>query len=130
MPIGNLPRSTREIQAAARQFDLAPYRENFEELKLLKLRMETAKKEYELYRDRLKARVGDADELVLDGQVVATHAISGAFNKAKFAKEQAHLFEQYLVEVPTMVFDEERFAEVHPHLYEGDDYRARSLRFK
>lgn len=130
MPIGNLPRSTREIQAAARQFDLAPYRENFEELKLLKLRMETAKKEYELYRDRLKARVGDADELILDGQVVATHAISGAFNKAKFAKEQAHLFEQYLVEVPTLVFDEERFAKVHPHLYEGDDYRARSLRFK
>lgn len=130
MSMNNLPRSNREIQAAARQFDLTPFRENFEELKLLKLEMETAKKKYELYRDRLKARVGDADELVLDGQVVATHAISGAFNKAKFAKEQPHLFEQYLVEVPTLVFDEERFAETHPQLHLGDDYRARSLRFK
>lgn len=125
-----LPRSPQEIQAAAKQYDLTPYAENFDELKDLKLAYEFAKKKYELYRDRLKARVGDADELVINGQVVATHAINGAFNQSRFAKEQPHIYEEFLVDVTVKVFDEDAFAATHPALHAGDAYRARSLRFK
>lgn len=130
MTINDLPRSPQEIQAQAKQFDLGPFRDHFYELQNLKIEMETAKKRYELYRDRLKARIDNADELVLDGIVVATHAVSGAFNKAKLQREQPHLYEPYLVTQPTQVFDEERFAADHPNLYSGDAFRARSLRFK
>lgn len=125
-----LPRSPQEIQAAAKQYDLTPYRENYEELRVLKLEYEIAKKKYELFRDRLKARVGDADELTIDGQVVATHAINGAFNESRFAKEQPHIFQEFLVDRVVQVFDAEAFAATHPALYTGDAYRSRSLRFK
>lgn len=125
-----LPRSRQEIQAAAKQYDLGPYRENFDELKLLKLEADIAARKYELFRNRLKDRVGDADELVIDGQVVATHAISGAFNQSRFAKEQSHIFQEFLVDRVVQVFDEEAFAATHPALHAGDAYRARSLRFK
>lgn len=130
MTLDSLPRSPQEIQAACKQFDLGPFREHFDELRLLKLEADTAAKRYELYRNRLKARIGQADELILDGQLVATHAISGAFNKSRFEKEQPAIFEDYLVIREVQVFDEERFAKDHPHLYESDAYRARSLRFK
>lgn len=130
MPLNDLPRSSKEILDEKDVFDLTPYRQNFEEAQVFKLEFETAKKKWELYRDRLKAKAGKASQLVIDGIVVATHAISGPFNVSRFAKEQPHLYEQYLVEVTTLVFDEEAFAKVHPSLYEGDDYRARSLRFK
>jgi hypothetical protein len=130
MAINDLPRSAQEIQAEKVQFDLGPFRDNFYEAQNLKIEFESAKKKWELYRDRLKARAGSATELVLDGVVVATHAISGAFNVAKLRKEQPHIHDQYLVDVTVKVFDEEAFAKDHPHLYNGDEFRARALRFK
>lgn len=130
MPVGDLPRTTQEMLNDKDVFDLTPFRENFQEAQVLKIEFESAKKKWELYRDRLKARAGKASQLVLDGIVVATHAISGPFNKARFAKEQPHIYEQYLVEVTVLMFDEEAFAKDHPALYEGDEYRSRSLRFK
>lgn len=130
MPIGDLPRAPQELLNDKDVFDLGPFRDNFFEAQELKLNFEQAKARWELYKNRLKARAGKASQLVLDGVVVATNAISGPFNTSKFAKEQPHIYEQYLVEVTTKVFDEERFAKDHPVLYTGDDYRARSLRFK
>lgn len=130
MPIGDLPRTTQEALDERDQFDLAPFRDNFYEAQRLKIEFEASKKKWELYRDRLKARAGRASQLVLDGIVVATHAISGPFNQSRFAREQPHIYDQYLVEVTTKVFDEEAFAKDHPALYESDEYRARSLRFK
>lgn len=130
MPIGDLPKAPKELLDAKDTFDLGPFRENFEEAKELKLNYEHSKARWELFKNRLKARAGKASQLVLDGVVVATHAISGPFNTSKFAKEQPHIYEQYLVEVTHLVFDEEKFAADHPVLYAGDEYRARSLRFK
>lgn len=126
----NLPRTSAEIQEAAVTFDLSPYREEFYSFQEDKVKYEHAKKLWEIRRDRFKNMAGKANQFVLDNIVVATHAISGAFNKAKFAKEQPHLYDKYLVKVEMEVFDEEAFAKDHPTLYHGDEYRARALRFK
>lgn len=128
--MSNLPRTAREIQEEAVTFDLAPYREEFYSFQEDKVKYEAAKKLWEMRRDRFKAMAGRANQFVLDGLVVATHAISGAFNKSKLEREQPHLYEKYLVKVEMEVFDEEAFAKDHPTLYHGDEYRARALRFK
>lgn len=130
MTTPELPRSPREIQEQNRQFDLNPFRERFYQIQNEKAEYEQAKARWERSRNRLKASVGQADELVLDGVVVATHAISGGFNSAKLRDEQPDIYQDYLVEVTTQVFDEDRFAKDHPGLYASDVYRARALRFK
>lgn len=130
MTASSLPRTAAEIREELVTFDLAPYREEFYSFQEDKVKYESVKRLWEMRRDRFKAMAGRANQFVLDGVVVATHAISGAFNKAKFAKEQPHIYEQFLVKVEVEVFDEEAFAAAHPNLYHGDEYRARSLRFK
>lgn len=125
-----LPRSPQEIQAAATQFDLTPFADNFEELKVLKLEADIAKKRYELFRDRLKARTGNADELLINGQLVATNAVNGAFQTSRFIKEQPHIAESYMAPVTRLEFDYESFAQEHPGLATSDAYRARTLRIK
>lgn len=126
----DLPRTPQEIQNQVTQFDLKPFEAQFEEARKLKLEFEQAKARWDLYKNRLKLRADRADELVLDGVVVATNAISGAFNVAKLRDTQPHLYEQYLVKREVEVFDEEKFAEDNPQLYKGDAFRSRSLRFK
>lgn len=126
----SLPRSPQEIQATAKQFDLTSYADHFAELKLLKGKADIANKEYELYRDRLKARTGDADELLINGVLVATNAVNGAFQASRFIKEQPHIAEEFMVEQTVQVFDYEAFAKIHPGLAVGDAYRARTLRLK
>jgi hypothetical protein len=111
-------------------FDLTPFRQEFYEFQNDKLAYEMAKKKWELRRDRFKKMAGNANRFILDGIVVATHAISGAFNKAKLAKELPHIYEEFLVEQTVQVFDEAAFAEKYPMLYNSDDFRARALRFK
>jgi len=128
--MSNLPRTSKEIQEAAISFDLTAYKQEFYSFQEDKVRYEAAKKLFEIRRDRFKAMAGNADQFVIDGVVVATHAISGPFNVSRFAKEQPHLYEQFLVPVTQMVFDQDAFEAAHPHLFHGDDYRARSLRFK
>lgn len=123
-----LPPTGAEIATAARQFDLIEYRENWEELRLLKENYDLAKRQYERYLGRLKAKIGNADELVLNGQVVATHAISGAFNESKFRDEQGALYQAYVKPRLIDAFDADEFREHNPGLYE--QYRSRSLRFK
>lgn len=125
-----LPRSPQEIQASSKQFDLSPFRERFYQIQNEKAEYEVAKAKWERSRNRLKASVGQADELVLDGVVVATHAISGGFNAARLRDEQPDIYNDYLVEQTVQVFDEERFAKDHPGLYASDVFRARALRFK
>lgn len=126
----NLPRTPKEIQEETVTFDLTPYAEQFYDMQQDKVKYESYKRIWETRRDRFKTMAGKANQFMLNGVVVATHAISGPFNKSKFAKEQPHIYEQFLVEVTTLVFDEDAFAAAHPNLYYGDDYRARSLRFK
>lgn len=126
----NLPRTAKEIQEEAVTFDLTPYAERFYEMQNEKVTFEAAKRIWEASRDRFKAMAGNANQFMLNGIVVATHAVSGPFNKSRFAKEQPHIYEQFLVEVTVQVFDEDAFAAAHPNLYNSDEYRARSLRFK
>lgn len=128
MTIDALPPTAQEAVEAAKSFDLADYRENWEELTILKREYDLAKARYELYLKRLKAKAGNADQLVLDGQVVATHAISGAFNVAKFRQEQPARYDAYTKQELVEVFDFEEFAKHHPNVV--NEYRARSLRFK
>ena len=130
MTASSLPRTPAEIREELVTFDLAPYREEFYSFQEDKVKYEAAKRLWEIRRDRFKAMAGRANQFVLDGIVVATHAISGAFNKAKFAKDQPHIYEQFLVKVEVEIFDEEGFAAAHAKLYYGVDYRARALRFK
>lgn len=112
---------------AAKQFDLDEFRNSWYKLKILKDTKDAAVKAYETARDRLGARIEGFDELVLDGKVVATHP-RGAFNKAKFVKENPNLADKYMVTVETKVFDEDAFKAANPGLY--TDYRTRSLRMK
>lgn len=111
----------------AKQFQLDEYRQSWYKLRALKDAYDSAKKAYETARDRLGIKIEGFDELTLDGEVVATHP-RGAFNKAKFIKENVNLADKYMVTVPTKVFDEDSFRAANPGLY--DDYRSRSLRIK
>lgn len=126
----NLPRTPKEIQEDAVSFDLTPYAERFHELLREKAEFEGRKRVWELGRDRFKAMAGNANQFTLGGLVVATHAISGAFNESRFAKENPAMYEEFLVPVTQMVFDQDAFAARHPNIYYSDQYRARSLRFK
>lgn len=126
----NLPRSPKEIQEEAVSFDLTPYSERFHEMVREKTEFEHRKRVWELSRDRFKAMAGNANQFVLGGLVVATHAISGPFNESRFSREQPAMYEEFLVPVTQMVFDQDAFAARHPNIYWSDQYRARSLRFK
>lgn len=126
----SLPKSNREIQEEAVSFDLTPFADEFYQFQNDKAEFDKAKSKWESRRDRFKQMAGKANQFVLNGIVVATHAISGPFNKAKLQRDLPHLYEEFLVEQTVKVFDEEAFAEKYPSLYYGDDFRARALRFK
>lgn len=126
----NLPRTPKEIQEDAVSFDLGPYADRFHEMLKEKADFEARKRVWELSRDRFKNMAGNANQFMLGGLVVATHAISGPFNESRFSREQPHLYEQFLVPVTQMVFDSDAFGAAHPNIYFSDQYRARSLRFK
>lgn len=111
----------------AKQFVLDEYRQSWYKLRVLKDAADAAKKAYDTARKRLGAKIEGFDELVLDGEVVATHP-RGAFNKARFVEENPPLAAKYMVTVPVETFDEEAFKAANPGLY--DDYRSRSLRIK
>lgn len=126
----NLPKSDREIKEEAVSFDLTPFAEEFYAFQNDKADYDRAKSKWESRRDRFKQMAGKANQFVLNGVVVATHAISGPFNKSKLERDLPHLYEEFLVEQTVKVFDEAAFAAKYPSLYYGDDFRARALRFK
>lgn len=110
-----------------KQVDLSEYAQQWYELRLLKAAMDSAVLAYETRRDKLKKFIGDADVIMIHGREVATHP-RGAFNKAKFVKENAALAAQYMTKVFVEKFDEEKFAAENPGLWMG--YKSRSLRAK
>lgn len=130
MTQSNLPKSDREIREEAVSFDLTPFADEFQAFQQDKAAYDQAKSKWEMRRDRFKQMAGKANQFVLNGVVVATHAISGPFNKAKLARDLPHLYAEFEVDQVVKVFDEAAFAEKYPSLYYGDDFRARSLRFK
>lgn len=110
-----------------KQVDITRYADRWYEIRALKRIADDSKKAYESARDAIKAYIGDADEILIHGKTVATHP-RGAFNRAKFLKENPVIAGKYMRHVMTEVFDEEMFAESNPGLYRA--YRTRSLRAK
>lgn len=110
-----------------KQVDLSEYADRWYELRVKKRLMDEAVRDYETSRDKLKKFIGDADEIVVNGNVVATHP-RGAFNKAKFAKENSALAAKYMEQVFSERFNEEKFAQENPGLWLA--YKSRSLRAK
>jgi hypothetical protein len=111
-------------EAGPNQFDLGPYREHW--LEYLRLREEN--KRYVKYHARFRELADKHDELVLDGQVVFTNTISGAFSTKWLSTEHPHLHSAYLKDQVVKVFDEEAFKRDHETLWTSG--RARSLREK
>lgn len=111
----------------AKQVDISEFADRWYELRVKKRIMDDATKDYETSRDKLKKFIGDADEIVINGKSVATHP-RGAFNRAKFFKENPTLASKYMEQVFAEKFNEEKFASENPALWLG--YKSRSLRAK
>ena len=120
-----LPETPEQQERKLKQVDLTDYSQHWYELRVLKQRYDDAKKAYEKYRDRLGLRIGDADEIVINGNVVSNHT-PGAFNTAKFLKEQPGIAGKYMRPVVVEEFDKAKFEKENPGLYLS--YRTRSLR--
>jgi len=107
--------------------DLSEYAQQWFEVRQLKKDMDAAVKAYESRVGKLKKFIDDADVIVIHGREVATYP-RGAFNKARFVKENPTLAGQYMTKVFVEQFDEEKFASENPGLWMG--YKTRSLRAK
>ena len=125
MVLDTLPETPEQERQKLKQVDLTEFSQHWFELRILKRDYDNAKKAYEKYRDRLGQRIGDADQIVVNGNVVANYT-PGAFNASKFIKENPVLAEKYMRKRLVEEFDTERFADENPGLHL--DYRTRSLR--
>lgn len=85
-----------------------------------------AKADSAALKNRVRDRLGTAEQLMCGEQLVATWKNSGQFAEARFRAEQPDLATQY--EKPVPVLDTESLAADHPDLYRR--YRARRLDFK
>ena len=106
------------------QFDLADYAEHFEEM----LRLKPMAAKYEAYKRRFKELADGKDELVLNGQVVATNKIAGKFQPTQLLADHPHIHSAYLRPVVVQEFDEESFKAHHPDLWK--QYRSRTMLIK
>jgi hypothetical protein len=111
-----------EGEPQASQFDLGPYREHWD--RYLELRQQA--KEFEVYHARFRELADRYDELVLDGKVVFTNHISGAFSEKWLKSEHPALHAAYTREKVVRVLDKEAFERDHPTLYTSG--RSRALR--
>lgn len=125
MVLDTLPETPAQAEQKLKQVDLTEYAQHWYELRVLKRQFDDAKKAYEKYRDRLGQRIGDADQITINGTVVANHT-PGAFNVSKFVKENPGLAEKYMRKRLVEEFDTDLFAENNPGLHLA--YRTRSLR--
>ena len=126
MVLDTLPETPAQESKKLKQVDLSEHSQHWQELRILKRDMDAAVKAYEKYRDRLGLKIGNADQIVINGNVVANYT-PGAFNAAKFVKENPVLAEKYTRPRLVDQFDSVRFAEENPGLHL--EYRTRSLRF-
>jgi hypothetical protein len=111
-----------EVPPKVKQFDLGPYREHW--VKMLDL--EEAAKEHKAYKERFKELAADADEFVLDGEVVASNRIAGAFQPSQLKADLPHMYNAYLKDKVVKEFDEPTFKEHNPEMW--NRFRSRSLR--
>lgn len=125
MVLDTLPETPAQEDQKLKQVDLSEFAQHWWELRALKRQMDDAVRAYEKYRDRLGQRIGDADQIVINGKVVANHT-PGAFNKSKFIKENPALAQRFMRDRMVEEFDTDTFAGENPGLYL--DYRTRSLR--
>jgi hypothetical protein len=122
--------SRKEIEEKEKSFELGDtYRDHWRELERRRMAFEQASDDYESYKKRFKEilEAQKADVVTLDGRTVATHAVSGAFNVAKFKLDNPGMAKNYTFLRESEVFDKERFAKDSPEIYQA--YRVRTLRF-
>lgn len=84
-----------------------------------------AKTDHEALKNRVRAQLGDAEELVCDGRAVFTWKHTEKFAAARFAKAHPEKATAYLK--PVTVVDTERLAAEEPDLYR--EFCSRELRF-
>jgi hypothetical protein len=125
MVLDTLPATPAQEEQQLKQVDLSEFAQHWYELRVLKRQFDEAKTTYEKYRERLGLRIGDADQIVINGKVVANHT-PGAFNSSKFVKENPGVAEKYMRKRMVEEFDAERFAQENPGLHR--EYRTRALR--
>lgn len=126
--LAQLPRTGKEVRRAAQQFDISRHRNSWNEMVDIKRRIAELENEYAVYAERFKALIGEADEIVLDGEIVATHAVSSKFKTREFRNNYPDLAEEFTVQRLVETIDEEALREKHPWLFQAS--RSRSLRFK
>lgn len=124
MTTADVQASAFETEPKVKQFHLDDYAEHWARMQELK----DLAAEYEVYKNRFKELAGDADELVLNGEVVATNTVSGKFQPSQLARELPHIHAAYMKDKVVRVFDEEAFKAHQPFMW--GQYRSRSLRHK
>lgn len=116
-----------KTEVAPKKVDITEYAQQWYEIRALKKAMDDATKAYEERVGKFKKFIGDADVIEINGREVATYP-AGAFNKARFVKENPTLAAKYMTKVFRDEFDAEKFAEDNPNLFKA--YKTRSLRAK
>lgn len=92
------------------------------------LELREASRTFKKWHARFKEIFGDADEITIGGDVVATHTVSGAVNQSQLKADHPELFALFEGVELVRVFDSAKFEAEHPTLAAA--YRSRSLRIK
>jgi len=103
-------------------FDLTPYQEEWNRLQAL----EQLVKERDQMKKRFKELAGNRTVFALNGKVVRRFEADGKFQVGKLRDEHPHLYDMFLAKQECLVFDEARFKQVYPDLWQ--QMRSRSMR--
>jgi hypothetical protein len=104
------------------RYDFGQVRMLFEEYKLRAARHAEDEAWLEQFKARAKEVSNNADEFVLDGEVVAT-LVAGQLNVGRIEKELPDIHQRYMRPVTKVQFDKERFQAENPGLFR--EYQAR-----
>lgn len=84
--------------------------------------------DHEALKNRVRALIGDAEQLMCGNAVIATWRHTGKFSEKRFRVENPDLADQYTRPVTSVQLDTDALATDHPDLYRS--CRARRLDFK
>jgi putative phage-type endonuclease len=90
--------------------------------------LKAAEGDEEALKNRVRALLGDAEQLMCGDQVVATWRNSGQFSETRFREAHPDLADHYTHSVPLPVLDMDRLDRDHPDLVRA--FRVRRLDFK
>lgn len=102
----------------------ASYADLLDQIAATKLRIKLLEGDKDELENRIRAKFGHAETMLIHGEEVATLRANGTFARNRFAADHPALYEEYLRH--DLVFDEHAFRDDHPDLHTA--YRARVLR--